>query len=84
MATKKLKSIAITLIGCGDEAVVLNAADTVDKPNATYALDMFLNEQQMVFENEGATYYVPFHAVDHIIVTESETSVADRPSVYGC
>ena len=83
MATKKLKTAEITLIGCGD-AVTLTAQDTADKPIATYAIDQFKREKQMVFENEGSEYYVPFHAVDHIIVSETEATVPDKPSAYGC
>lgn len=83
MAIKKLKEIEVTLIGCGD-AVTLNASDTVTEPNASYALDEFKAEKQMKFKNNDNTYYVPFHAVDHIVVGESETEVADRPSPYDC
>lgn len=86
MATKELKNIEVTLIGCGD-AVTLNASDTATDPNATYALDDFKAEKYMALtdrENEGVTNYVPFHAVDHIIVTESEVEVADKPNPYGC
>lgn len=80
---KELKNAEITLIGCGD-AVTLTAQDTVKEPIAKYALDEFGAEQHMQFVNGDATYYVPFHAVDHIIVSESETEVADRPNPYGC
>lgn len=85
MAIKKLKNIDVTLIGCGD-AVTLNAFDTVTDPDASYALDEFKAENQMKFKNEDgtATYYVPFHAVDHINVSEDEEEVADRPNPYGC
>lgn len=82
MATKKLKSIEITLIGCGD-AVTLTATDTVTEPNASYALDAFKAGKQMKFKNGEDTYYVPFHAVDHIEVVETETEVADK-NAYGC
>lgn len=96
MATKKLKTAEITLIGCGDEAVTLTATDTVAEPNAKYALDAFSVENMMHFkvvdeeESEGnvveivSEYFVPFHAVDHIVVTETEAEVADKPSPYGC
>ena len=83
MANKKLKSIEVGLIGCGD-AVTLNASDTATEPIATYALDKFKAEDQMSFKDDGKEYYVPFHAVDHIIVEESEVEVADRPNPYGC
>lgn len=83
MATKKLKKAEITLIGCGD-AVTLTAQDTATEPIAKYALDAFSVENYMHFENEGKEYYVPFHAVDHIIVTETEAEVADKPNPYGC
>lgn len=91
MATKTLKTAQITLIGC-DETVSLTTADRVEEPRATYALDSFKRGNQMKFKvedvSEGVavtdTYYVPFHAVDHIMVTETEEEVADRPSPYGC
>ena len=91
MATKKLKQAVITLIGCGN-AVTLTATDTVADPQATYALDAFGREDMMHFTyvdtdtetGEKHEYFVPFHAVDHIVVTESEAEVADKPSPYGC
>lgn len=83
MAKKKLKSIEITLIGCGS-AVTLQASDTVAEPTASYALDEFKREEQMQFENNDKEYYVPFHAVDHIVVIETEETVEDRPTPYGC
>ena len=72
MATKKLKRADITLIGCGNDAVTLTAQDT------------FSVENMMHFKNGDAEYYVPFHAVDHIIVSETTAEVADKPSPYGC
>ncbi len=83
MATKKLKTANITLIGCG-AAPTLTVADTATEPNATYAIESFKAEQRMKFKSGDDTYYVPFHAVDHIEVTESETQVADKPDPYGC
>lgn len=83
MAIKKLKKAEITLVGYGD-AVTLTAQDTVAEPNAKYALDAFNVKNMMHFANEGNEYYVPFHAVDHIDVTETETEVEDRPTPYGC
>ena len=79
----KLKTIDITLIGCGD-AVTLTAEDTTTAPIASYALDEFKRKEQMKFTNDGTTYYVPFHAVDHIEVTETSASTPDRPDPYGC
>lgn len=81
MAKKKLKTAQISLIGCS--SVSLTATDTVKEPIAKYALDEFKAEKQMKFKSGEDTYYVPFHAVDHIIVTETETEVADR-NAYGC
>ena len=83
MATKKLKKAEITLINCGNE-VTLTAQDTATEPIAKYALDAFGVENQMHFKNGDNEYYVPFHAVDHIIVTETEAEVADKPNPYGC
>lgn len=83
MAKKTLKKAEITLIGCGDE-VTLTAQDTATEPIAKYALDAFGVENHMHFTSEGKEYYVPFHAVDHIIVTETEAEVEDRPNPYGC
>lgn len=83
MATKKLKQAVITLIGCGN-AVTLTATDTVADPQATYALDAFGREDMMDFKNGDNEYFVPFHAVDHIVVTETEAEVEDKPTPYGC
>lgn len=87
MATKKLKTASITLIGCGD-SVVLTAIDTATEPNAKYALDAFNEKNMMHFKSREVNgefeYYVPFHAVDNIMVTESEAKVADKPNPYGC
>lgn len=87
MATKKLKTASITLIDCGD-SVVLTAIDTATEPNAKYALDAFSVENMMHFKSRDLDgeyeYYVPFHAVDHITVSETEAEVADKPSPYGC
>lgn len=92
MATKKLKTAVITLIGCGEEAVVLTAIDKVADPQATYALDAFGRGDIMHFTysdtstetSEDYECFVPFHAVDHIVVVETEAEVADKPSPYGC
>lgn len=83
MATKKLKDIEITLIGCGD-SVSLSASDTATEPIATYALDEFKAEKQMAFKDGDSKYFVPFHAVDHIVVNETAESVADKADPYGC
>lgn len=82
MATKKLKKAEITLIGC--ESASLTAQDSVTEPNGTYAIDFFKAEAQMSFKNGEDMYYVPFHAVDHIVVTETEAEVEDRPNARGC
>ena len=58
--------------------------DTETKPQVTYALQDFKAKKIMKFEDNGNRYLVPFHAVDHIIVTSSKTEVADRPNPYGC
>lgn len=79
----KLKTIDITLIGCGN-AVTLTAEDTTTAPIASYALDEFKRKEQMEFVNDGKDYFVPFHAVDHIEVTETSASTPDRPDPYGC
>ena len=87
MAIKKLKDAEITLLGCGDE-VTLTAQDTATEPIATYAIDQFKREEQMSFkatiEGTETQFYVPFHAVDHITVSETEATVPDKPSAYGC
>lgn len=79
MATKKLKTIAITTKGSD-----FTVADTTADPQADYALKQFAREEWMSFKQDNAEYYVPFHAVDHIIITETDTEVADKPSPYGC
>lgn len=79
---KELKSIEVSLIGCSE--VKLNASDTATDPIASYALDSFGREEYMQFKNGDTKYFVPFHAVDHIIVKANNAEVEDRPNPYGC
>ena len=79
---KKYKHIVITLIGCGDTPTEIYANDTDEEPFATNALNDFKAEKQMHFKAGGYEYYVPFHAVDHVEVTESSEAVEDRPNPY--
>lgn len=86
MAKKKLTVAKITLISCGD-AVELTAQDTVTEPMAKYAIDDFKAEHYMQFKDssdDSIEYFVPFHAVDHIITYHAEADVPDRPNPYGC
>lgn len=83
MATKKLKSIEIKLIGCGD-GVIFTVADTATDPVASQNLEAFKRGSYMGFTNEGKKILVPFHAVEYVKVTESETGVADKADPYGC
>lgn len=82
MAKKELKTITISLLGT--EAATVETTDTVKDPQAKYALDSFRAENYMDIVKTSEEYLVPFHAVDHIIVTKSETEVEDRPNPYGC
>ena len=87
MATKTLKTIEVTLISCegGDPITV---SDTATEPKASNALYQFEHEQYMVLDasqNDITEFiYVPFHAVDNIVVTEESTEVPDKGDVYGC
>lgn len=83
MAKKELKSIEITLIRCSEVAPI-TASDTAQDPIASYALADFNAENYMDIKKNDAEYFVPFHAVDHIVVTSAQTEVADRPNPYGC
>lgn len=79
--TKPLKSMEITLIGGGD---AISVADTASKPYASQALAQFLAEQIMVIpEQEGATLYIPFHAVAVVAVTTQSSDEMSRDP-YGC
>ena len=82
MATykKSLKTLTITTSG----GATITAADTVDAPIGSSALSQFENFQTMVIPGESGTTYVPFHAVDNIVVTVEESEEQTRPDPYGC
>lgn len=77
---KSLKTLTITTIG----GSTITAADTADSPVGSAALSQFENFQTMVIPGESSTTYVPFHAVDHIVVAISESSDIEKPDAYGC
>lgn len=87
MAKKKLKTANVTVGGACDEATTFTIQDTISVPSAQYALDEFEREEYIEYtdyeDQLRPTYYIPFHAVDHIVVTEE---VVDVPSTdpYGC
>lgn len=83
MAKKELKSIEIHVIGCSEVAPI-TASDTAQNPIASYALADFKAENYMDIKKDDGEYFVPFHAVDLIVVTSAQTEVADRPNPYGC
>lgn len=76
--TKPLKTIVITTIG-GTEFTV---ADTATASIASNALAQFLHGGIMNFPSDGGTVYVPFHAVDHIVVTTEQSSDIDKADPY--
>lgn len=77
--TKALKSITITTIGGG----TITATDTAADPVASNALYEFEQFKTMHIKGTENTTLVPFHAVDHIVVTTSSASV-EKSDAYGC
>lgn len=80
MATKPLKSIVVTTIGGG----TVNAADTVSAPAASVALSEFEAFKTMHIKGENDVTLVPFHAVDRIVVTTTQSSDIPAKDPYGC
>ena len=77
--TKALKSIVVKTIGGN----TVNASDTASEPIASNALAEFEAFRTMHIKGEGTVTLVPFHAVDVIEVTQTQ-SEASRPDPYGC
>lgn len=78
--TKTLKSLTIKTIG----GQTITAVDTATDPIGSEALAQFNNFQTMVIRGEGTLTYIPFHAVDSIIVTVSQSESITRADAYGC
>lgn len=77
---KGLKTIEVHTIG----GATITAADTAKKGIASNALSEFdMGKTMHIDTGENETTLVPFHAVDHIVVTTSKTEV-ERPDPYGC
>lgn len=77
---KGLKTIEVHTIG----GATITAADTAEKGIASNALSEFEKFSTMhIATGENEITLVPFHAVDHIVVTTSTTEV-ERPDPYGC
>ena len=79
MATykKNLKTLEVHLMLDG---AVKNIADTADDDKATRALNEFKAYGTMHLENNEA---VPYHAVQHIKVTETEAEI-EKADPYNC
>jgi len=74
---KSLKSIVIKTLG----GTTINAADTATDPIASDALRDFEGFQTMHIRTANGETLVPFHAVDSIEVTVSQTEVT-REDAY--
>lgn len=81
MATvkKDMLTVRFTTFG-GYEAT---ATDEAGKMIGTSALGQFRAEKTVVIEGAEETVYIPFHAIDHVIVTkdEADVDVTDRNCV---
>jgi len=76
---KALKSIVVKTLG----GTTINAADTATDPIASDALRDFEGCGIMHIRKEGGETLVPFHAVDNIEVTVTQTEVT-KADAYGC
>lgn len=85
MATKSLKEIKVVIIECG-EPIYFLFNDTADDPQATYALASFNRGEYIhgIKSDNNNEVYIPFHAIDNILIRKSDTTVADRPDPYYC
>ena len=89
MATRKQKTASVTVTGTGEDAKTFIIRESAEKSynNAQYALDEFEREEYIEYtdyeDQLHPTYYIPFHAVDHIVVTETKED-ATKPDAYGC
>ena len=77
--TKALKSIVVKTIGGN----TVNAADTASEPIASNAIAEFEAFRTMHIKGEDKVTLVPFHAVDVIEITETQSSVS-KADAYGC
>lgn len=77
--TKPLKTIVIKTLG----GTTINAADTATDPIASDALAEFEMFKTMHVRTAEGVTEVPFHAVDNIAVTSSNTEV-EKADPYGC
>lgn len=86
MATKTLETISVRLIGTVGDQITYAFVDRTDDPIASYMLDSFRRGDIMhgVTATGNKEIYIPFHAVDSILVYEQTASVPDRPDPYGC
>lgn len=86
MATKTLKTITVNLIGVMGDQIAYEFADTADDPIASHMLDSFRREDIMhgVTTTGNKELYIPFHAVDNILIEEQTADVPNRPDPYGC
>ena len=77
---KPLRSIVITTIG----GATISAEDTATDPIASDALSEFAMFKTMhVRTGDGEVTYVPFHAVDNIVVTTTSSEV-EKADPYFC
>ena len=76
---KALKSIVITTVGGNTVSV----ADTADAPIASNALAEFEAYKTMhIVTGENEKTYIPFHAVDNIVVTVSQSDNITKADPY--
>lgn len=76
---KALKSIEITTLG----GTTVSVADTADAPIASNALAEFEAYKTMhIATGENETTLIPFHAVDSIVVTVSQSDNITKDDPY--
>lgn len=68
--TQHTYTVTVTTIGGGS----FTAADTDDAKAGYVAWQAFLHGQVIVIPGEESTTYVPYHAVDHIVVTTEQST----------
>ena len=69
MATKRINSYTVTVYTLGGGE--FSASDSADAKNGYNAYQQLLHHEMIVIVGDEADVYIPFHAVDHAVVSHS-------------
>ena len=77
--TKYNKTLAITTIG----GYTVSVSDATVAGVASSVYDAMFRKEDLHFNNGTNEVFIPFHAIDHVIIT-SATATADDPVDANC